>query len=190
MSAFKDWLITFGMIIIKPVPDTFLEESKKAKGKLPGVIAWVVFATCIAHLSIYLNFHYVYSLGTIILTIIVFPVILLFFVFCVHRLYQRSFHRNKDYYQELLYIMVGIFVPIFGIMSSLISLIPQIGEAFSIILSVYSVFLAIIAVKAITKLKLWQAGVSVVVGFVLAAAGVLVIPAILLSLMSTIPRVF
>ena len=32
MEILKDWLITFGMVVSKPLPQTFITESKKAKG--------------------------------------------------------------------------------------------------------------------------------------------------------------
>ena len=44
MNVLRDWLITIGAIIIKPLPQTFVAESKKAHGKLLSATIWLVLA--------------------------------------------------------------------------------------------------------------------------------------------------
>ncbi len=189
MTTLFDWLTTIGMIFIKPFPKTFLSESGKAKGKLPSAIAWIVLIVISFHLLLYIAYRFVYPVFTILASILLVPVIFLFYVFCVHILYKRLFHRKADHYDELLYLMVSIFVP-FTLVAILLLLIPKVGSALSIISMIYAVMLVAIAVKTITKLSIAKALITVIFGTLIALLGYILIPAFVFGLMNTVPKAF
>ncbi len=186
MDILKDWLTTFWKIIIKPTPETFLEEAKKAQGKLSTAIVWLVLSIIFICAYVYFTFDYLFPPASIIGTILIFPIVFLVLVFFTHLFYQRLFRRKKDRYSELLYLFVGIFVP-FVVINLLVGLIPDIGLILADIVLVYIFVLAIVAVKAVTKLKLWQSIVTVVLGLLFASIGFLCLPAFLLSMMNAVP---
>jgi hypothetical protein len=118
VDILRDWLITIGMIIIKPLPQTFITESKKAKGKLLSSILWLVLAV------IALNVHDFFVRGNFSVSLLLFmalliPLDFLFFVFCINMLYMRLFNKKQDYYSELLYLIVAILIPFITILSFL-----------------------------------------------------------------------
>jgi hypothetical protein len=189
MDKLRDWITTFWSISIRPAPKTFVVESAKAKGKLPGVIAWLELISVIGCFDYFLVIRRSFSLSTFLLGIFFLPVEFFFFVFCIHMLYQRLFGRKKNYYTELLYLIVGIFVP-FTIISFIVSPIPVVGTYLSWTISLYPLVLTMIAVMSITKLNAWQSVAVVLLSSVLAAAGLFCIPAFFLSIMRTVPTVF
>jgi hypothetical protein len=187
MEVLNDWLITFGMIAIKPLPETFVIESKKAKGKFSTAIAWVAIVAVLIDIQTMLIKNY-FSVSKILKSVLFMPIVVLFAVFSIHWLYQRLFGRKKDLYSELLYLIVGIFVP-FVVISFLVNQIPIIGEALFWITLAYPLILTVIAVKTMTKLKIWQSVLIIFLGSVVAVIGYFVIPILLTSLMFFTPRV-
>jgi hypothetical protein len=189
MDNLRDWLITFSMIVIRPFPQTFITEAKKAQGKFSSAIVWLVAIVIATHLSSYLVFQRMSHPATILLSILFIPIAFLFFVFCLHRLYQLLFGRKKELYQEFLYLTVGIFVP-FILLNLCVSFLPEVGEILSWVTLLYPIVLTFLAVKAITNLRFWQSIVIVLLSLLLATAGFFLIPAFILSLMNAVPRVF
>jgi hypothetical protein len=188
MEILKDWFITFGKILVRPSPNTFREEAEKANGKLISSILWVVFSVIFTHSFNYIVHGTYQDAFMIVATILFVPIAFLFMVFCIHFLYQRLFHRKKDHYDEILYLAVAIFVP-FGILPEFISLIPALNVSWlTFVFIIYQVLLLIIAVKAITNLRVWQASVVVVLGVIVGAAGFICIPAFLINFMYEMPE--
>ncbi len=183
METIKDWLDTFSMIITKPSPQTFVIESRKAKGKFASAVAWIALTAVVVQLTIY-NLGDFFSLFKLIKAFLFTPIVFIFFIFCIHTFYQRFFGRKKYYDEELLYLAVGIFVP-FVIVGFLTMYIPVVGRALSWIALAYPVILTVIAVAAITKLKIWQSAIVVFSGLIAATIGYFIIPALILSLMSS-----
>ncbi len=186
MDTLKDWLVTFWKIIIMPMPETFIKEAKKAKGKFSSAVVWLVFLAVLIHLSIFLLFDYVYPLWVTISTILFVPITFFVFVFFIHMFYQRLFHRKKDYHAEFLYLAVGIFVPFVAI-GSIVPMVPQVGTTLAWISLLYPIILMIIAVSTITKLKAWQSTVTVFLGLFFATLGFLCLPAFFFSMMNAVP---
>jgi hypothetical protein len=187
VDTLRDWLITIGMIIIKPLPQTFITESKKAKGKLLSSILWLVLAV------IALNVHDFFVRGNFSVSVLLFmalliPLDFLFFVFCINMLYMRLFNKKQDYYSELLYLIVAILIPFITILSFLVQ-IPVLGDILFWTTLIYSLILTVLAVKAVTKLEYWQSVTTVVLGSALAMAGFFCIPAFFLSITRAVPSV-
>ncbi len=179
MEVAKNWLVTFSRIIIRPLPQTFVVESQKAKGKFTSAMAWIALTAVIVQ---FLSGSF--SLSKLIKAFLFTPIVFLFFVFCMHAFYQRLFGKKKYYDEEMLYLSVGTFVP-FVLVGFLTTYIPVIGGVLSWIALAYPVILTVIAITAITKLKTWQSAIVVFSSLVLATIGYFIIPAIILSLMSS-----
>lgn len=188
MDVLRDWLFTMSAIMIKPFPQTFIIESKKAKGKFSSATIWLVFIVISINIHVLLVQN-AFSVFVLVFTILFLPLVFLFFVFCIHILYKRLFNRKKDCYTELLYLIVGIFTPCILILV-LFNQVPIFGEILFWATLLYTLFLTIVAVKAITKLKIWQSITVVILGSVLAIAGFFCIPIFFLSIMRTVPKVF
>lgn len=189
MDILKDWFTTFGMILIKPLPQTFVKESAKAKGKLPGIVGWLIFITTLESIY-YFTFRRFFSLALLLESVLLLPVVFLLFVFCVYKFCQKLTGRKKDYYSELLYLIVGICVP-FSIISFGVAYIPGIiGYILGWITSIYPYILIIIAVKAITRIKIWQSFIVCSLSLIVAMIGFVCILFFFQGLMTTMPRVF
>jgi hypothetical protein len=189
MNELKDWLGTFGKIVMKPLPKTFVAEAAKAKGKFQSAVAWLVFAAIAINIYVFLLPDHYFSLFVLLASIIIVPIVFLFFVFCVHLLGQRLFDRRKDHYSELLYLAVGIFVP-YVFLDFLITSLPIVGDTLSLVTPLYPLVLTVIAVVAITKLKTWQSIVVVSLASVLATAGAFCIPVFIFGIMGAVPGIF
>ncbi len=181
MPTFLSWLETFGNILIRPTPHTFTTEAKKAGGKTATAIAWLVVTIVLFHLWAYLVGSRFRSL-TIAASILLFPIIFLFYTFCVHFLYTRLLHRTKYHYDEFLYLMVGIFVP-YTLLASLVTPIPRAGNYLSGLVMGLAVILTILAVKTVAHLKTWQSIAIVLLSTLLTIGGYLCIPTFILSTM-------
>lgn len=186
MDILKDWLTTFWKVIIKPTPETFIEESKKAQGKLSTAIAWLVFSILFDFLFSYFAHQFLFPPAIIIGMVMFFPIAFLVFVFFIHLFYQRLFRRKKDLYSEFLYLSVGVMTPI-SLINLLVPLIPNVGLALAAIVWVYLFVLIVIAVKAVSKLNVWQSTLTVFLGLLFASLGFLCIPAFILSMMNAVP---
>jgi hypothetical protein len=186
MNEMKDWVTTFGVIVAKPFPATFIAEAEKAKGKFNSAVAWVALVAVILEVNYLIALGH-FSLSRILKAVLFVPIVFIFSVFCIHMFYQRFFGRKKDYHEELLYLIVGIFVP-FTLAATFVAYIPRIGEFLSWMAVGYAIILTVIAVKAITKLKVWQSAIVVFSGLVVAIIGYFVIPILIFGVMSSTRR--
>ena len=189
METLKDWLVTFGKIIIRPSAGTFRTEAKKAKGKLGSAIAWVVALTIAYHLINYVVRGCTDPIDYVLSTLFIVPIQFIFFVFCIHLLGKRLFHLKQNHYEEIVYIMGGILLPFMSI-NYLVGLIPDIGSILNWPVILYIPVLMVIAINAVTNLKVGQTIVVVVFSLVLAGVGALCITLFFFRLISTIPKFF
>ena len=187
MDVIQDWLTTFGLVMIKPLPQTFVIESKKAKGKFSTALMWVAFVAVVVDIQTLIIKNY-FSVSKILKSILFTPVVVLISVFVVHLLYQRLLGKKKDLYSELLYLIVGIFVP-FVIVSLFVNQIPVVGKALFWATLAYPLILIVIAVKTITELKIWQSIMIVFLGSVVAVIAYFSIPILFSSIMFFTSRI-
>ena len=186
MDDMKDWLTTFGMIVAKPFPETFIAEAEKAEGKFKGAVAWIALVAVILEVNYLITMGY-FSLSRILKAVMFVPIVFIFSVFCIHMFYQKFFGRKKDYHEGLLYLTVGTFVP-FALATIFVGYIPVIGVTLSWIAIAYAVILTVIAVKSITKLKVWQSAIVFFYGLVVSVIGYFVIPILIFGVMSSTRR--
>ena len=188
-ATFKDWLGSFWKIIVHPSESTFVREAQKAKGKISSAIGWLLFLAVLIHLYIYAVFKYVFPIHVIILTFILIPLFSFFLAFCLDTIYRKIFHRKKTYYDEFLYIGIVILI-VSQFVFSILNLIPAIRGNYLLWASyLYPIVLLIIAVKSLTKLKGWQAAITVILSVLLALAGFLCMPTFLFNLIRAVPGV-
>jgi hypothetical protein len=185
----KDWFSSFWEILVRPSKTTFINESQKAKGKLPSVIGWLIFIMAFDHVFVYAIYKQLFSPLVIVLTFIIFPIVFLLFAVFLDTIYRRAFHRKKSYYDEFLYLAVAIYVP-YSIWSAPLALIPSLGTYLWWASLVYLVILLTIAVKSLTKLKTWQAAITVIISLLLGVMGLICFPVFLLSLTRAVPSVY
>lgn len=192
LHSMKRWLYTFWRILIHPLPTTFIEEAKKAQNKLTVVVVWIEIGIALVYFLEFLATRYIPSLRTVLSAVIFLPIIFLFYVFSVNLVYMRVFHRRRNIYNELLYLMTSILLItiVFSSMFSFLPRTPIIFDYISFLPFLYGFILIIITVHAVGKMKFWQATVTVFLSTVLAVAGFLCIPAFIGSLMNTVPQVF
>ncbi len=187
MRDLRDWLGTFGMIVIRPLPSTFVKEAKKAEGKFASAVVWLVLVVLAAHVWLYLVTGSPDALLAAVATVFLIPIAFLFLVYCIHMLQQRLFRKKAYHYPELLYLLVGICVPI-----AVVNVILGRGALADIlfwVICAYGLVLAVMAVAAVTRLRIWQASIAVVLSLILAAGGFVCIGLFIISLIQTVPRV-
>jgi hypothetical protein len=189
METLKDWLVTFGKIIIRPSAGTFRTEAKKAKGKLGSAIAWIVLQTVAYHLINFVARGFTDPMDSVFAMLFIFPIEFIFFVFCLHLMGKRLFHLEQDHYEEIVYLMAGILLP-FMSFSYLVGLLPDIGTILGWAITMYIPVLMVIAIKAVTRLRVGQTIVVVVLSVLLAGVGALCIPLFFFRFLSTIPKFF
>ncbi len=88
MDVLIDWLITFGTIMVKPLPQTFAVESKKAAGKFSTAVAWIAIVAVLVDIQTMLTQDY-FSLSQVLKSILFTPIVVLVAIFFIHWLYQR-----------------------------------------------------------------------------------------------------
>ena len=189
METLKDWLGTFGKIIVHPTAGTFRDEAKKAPGKLGSAIAWIVVFVITYQVVEYVAGELLIDMYSAFVNVILLPIGFLFFVFCIHLLVKRLFHRKQDHYEEILYLSAGIMLP-FMALNILTGRIPVVGLILSWVVDVYTLGLMVIAIKAVTGLKAGQAIRVVLLGSLMAGVGFLCIAIFLLQFLDTIPEFF
>ncbi len=124
MQTLRDWLITFGMIIVRPLARTYVSEAAKSNGKFPSAVAWMVFYAIVLQVNGSLLGDQAFSVPLTLVAILLLPLAILLFVFCLQFVYRRVFSRAEDHYDELLYLVVGNFVP-FAVVSCLYGVDPR-----------------------------------------------------------------
>ena len=194
MDTLKDWLFAFWKIISRPSAGTFCELAERAEDKLGSSIAWATSTGILVLVSIYSlyrdSFRPLELITDIIYGIIAFPLLLLVWVFCVRLVAVKVFGQEQISYDALLFAFTSIFV-VWWTALIVISLVPVgIIEILTGIVYFYGLFLAVIAVKAIARLRLWQAIITVVLGTLLSGVGWGCLLYFVLSLINTVPKVF
>ncbi len=188
-ATVKDWLSSFWQITVRPSPTTFINESRKAKGKLSSTIGWLVFITIFNNLFACVMYKQCFTPSVTIMTFVVFPIIFLFFAFCLDTISGRAFHCPKSYYDEFLYFAAIVYVP-YALWSSLLSSFPLIGSYLWWASLLYPITLWTIAVKSLTKLKTWQATITVILSLILGIVGLISLSAFLIGFTSGEPSAF
>ncbi len=186
MDDLKDWLRTFGRVVIRPLPSTFLEEAEKANRKFASAVGWLAFVVVVVHLYLFVVTRVPDTLLAALATVFLVPITFLFFVFCVHLIYRRLFRRKEDHYEELVYLLVGIFVP-FVFVNLLVGVYVPSNIPLYVAL-IYTTGVMVVAVGAITKLKLWQAALTIMLSLTVASLAFFCIGAFIVSLIGTVPR--
>lgn len=188
-ATLKDWLGSFWAILIHPSESTFLEESRKAQGKMGSAVGWLLFMTVFLHVYNYAVFNFFYPVYAVISSFILIPLDFFFLSFCLDTIYRKVFHRKKTYYDEFLYLWVAIFI-VSHVFILLLTLIPAVRDSFlSWALYLYPIVLLIVAVKSLTKLKAWQATLTVALSVTLAVSFLVCGPLFLFSLIRAVPGV-
>lgn len=159
-----DWLGTFLQVLIKPGPQTFLKEAKKADGKFASAIAWLFFYAIYIIVMASIALGSMLSIPTLLAIIFLIPLAVILFTSVINFICQRVFHRKEYIYDKLLYITVAILLPVFIIFTPILTLIPaDVVRILSFVLLFYQVALLTVAVKTIAKIEYWQAFVTVVI---------------------------
>lgn len=187
MKELKDWLVTFWKVLTRPLPDTFIQEAEKADGKLLSVWGWLVFVYLSVLLGVYFTYGRLPPVPAMLLLFMLFPLVFLVFVFGIHLVSQKVFHRKKNHYNQLLYLMTAIFVP-FTIVDLFVGYLPNVGVYLHGVIVFYMVALMVVAVKTIVKLRAWESIVTILLALLLAAGGMVCIPIFVLSLIGVLPR--
>lgn len=174
MKNFKNWLRTFGKIIVSPLPKTFIKESRKAKGKTLSALGWFLFVYIFGLIFSLVILKSKVSLYGIVAGLIFYPILFFLFVYCLNSLSKSLFHLNKDFHAEILYLVVGIYTP-FSIIQAGINVLPKIGIIAGWISYIYPLILLTIAIKSLTKLNYWKTLVTIFLSSIIAILGLLFI---------------
>lgn len=166
-----NWLESFWKVLVSPSSKTFIREAGKGNGKFGSSVAWLAFLAVYVFLSaVLLADASAYSLAVPIILIIVLPGSVVILTSAMHFVYQRFFHRKSYIYDALLYITTAILVPFEMIAIPLSLALPvEIGNPVFDIFLLYQLALMIWAFAAISKLKIWQAVVTVLIGVIAGA---------------------
>jgi hypothetical protein len=192
MSVLLDWITSFGKILGKPTPQTFRQEAEKAKGKTNSAFVLLFLFLPLSCVILHHFFRFPCSpddLPAEFIMSIFFPLLFYFYVLFTNFLYKRLFKRKKDYVDELLYLYVIIFYLCY-IFNVATSYIPVIGFYLSWGTYLYFIILNILALRSLTKLKLWQSTITVIISLLIGLIGVILIPMFIFSLMRTVPSTF
>jgi hypothetical protein len=189
-AALKDWLGSFWKVMIYPTQVTFVHESGKAKGKTTSAIGWLLFLTVFVNLYNYVVFKYAFPISVIILAFILLPLDAFFLAFWLDTISRKVFHCKISYYEEFLYLGVVIAV-VDQVLFSTLNLIPAVrGSYLSGASSLYPIVLLIVAVQSLTRLKVWQAIITVILSVILALIVFICITVLLLSMTRGIPGIY
>jgi hypothetical protein len=175
----KTWVVDSGKIIYKPTQKTFDEVSKNAKGRFIEAVVWIVITGIIVT-----SLGYQFSISLIerlLLSAIALPIGILVQVFWIHTIYQKVFRRKKYKYDELLYSIAMILVTP-SLLSSVLIYIPKIGPIIMQMTGIYQLVLGLLAIRAITKLNLWQSFITLVMSLLMAVISIALVPFCLTSL--------
>jgi hypothetical protein len=186
-ATLTDWLTTFWKILISPTPNTFISESKKAKGKFRSAAAWLVFFAMYAFFFSALLLGQAFIAGFVGLVLII-PLTVILFSFVMNFVYQKLFKGKQSIYDKLMYLNTGILLPIhflFVPVSTLV-LVPLASITFNAIVTdvilFYQFALIMIAFQSITSLRFWQTAITVTIAFFVAGLTLLLTIPLILSL--------
>ena len=180
-----DWLGSFWKVLVVPTPQTFIKEAKKADGKFPSAVGWLIFYAVYFFIINGILTGGVLDIPTLLTLIFLIPPTVILLVSVLNFICQRIFYKKKYIYDKLLYITVSIFVPIFMIFVPLqIFIAPEISHILGFILLLYPVALLTIAVKAIAEIEYWQAFVATVFSIIAAIVAGFIVYLLIVSTIS------
>jgi hypothetical protein len=183
-ETMKDWLSTFWRVLASPTPKTFAEEAEKAKNKFSSAIGWAVFTAAYSYLVPAL-FGQAFDLVFLVIAILIFPIAIVLVPSATHFMLQHAFRRKQYLYDKALYIYTAIFVLFQIIIIPITYLVPSNIVSFvDYIFIAYQFVLFVMAVKAIAKIKYWQAIVTVLVSAIIGALIFICSLPVITSLMS------
>jgi len=190
MVSLKYWLVSICLVFIKPIPKTFKKITQDVKGVLGASIAWVVLMTSIFIITVgQLGFYEGGYIAQLIIAIIIMPIWFLLFVYLLEYINKRVFHRKQSWYEELLFSTTIVFI-----LTTVLDLIPIVlnyeNDMLNLALLIYPIALLIISVIAITKVKIWQSIVSVLLVSGLSVGAFLFIGFFLMSMIQVVPSMF
>jgi hypothetical protein len=183
VEILKEWLTSFGMVLVRPRPQTFRAIAGNSSGKLRSAVWWMVAFSCLLYLFSVMTSGVVLSPYPLILFMILTPTLTLFWAFCLYFVYRFLFRGTIYVYDGLVCAAACILIPI-NMVRAVLLLIPIAGPALSGLIFVYQGLLAIVAVYAITRLKILQAILLVLAGSLITAGVVYILTIIMLRLAS------
>jgi hypothetical protein len=184
IASLKEWLTSFGKVLINPRPQTFREIADHSAGNLRAAVLWMVVFCCLLYLFSTLTTGVVLSPVPLLSFMLVIPTAILFWVFCMHFVYRLLFRGRFNLYDGLVCAAVCILIPV-NLVRALLLVIPFAGPLLSWLVIAYQVILVVVAVQAITHLKYLQAILAVVVSTLITASAIYLLSIFLLRLAST-----
>jgi len=185
MGGIKEWLLSFGKVLINPRPQTFQDIAGNSDGKLRAAVLWIVVFCCALYLFSTLTMGVILSPVLLVSFMLVVPAVLLLWVFCLQWAYRLLFHGNLNLYVGLLCGVVCILVPV-NLVRMVLLVTPVVGPALSWLAFAYQGFLVVVAVQAITRMKFVQVILAVVVSSLIAAGAIYLLSNFMLRLASII----
>lgn len=166
-TTLKDWLGSFWHVMIYPSQGTFAHESQKAGGKTTSAIGWLIFLAVFLHLYNYVVFKSVSPLSVVLLTLLLIPLDFFLLAFWLDTISRKVFHHKTSSYEQFLYIGVVIGV-VSQILFSILNLIPPLrGYYLAEASYLYPIIILIVAVHSLTKLRIWESIITVILSVLL-----------------------
>ena len=184
-NELTNWLESFWKILIFPSTKTFAKEAEKANGKFGSSVAWLVFlAVYIVCIAMLLVKDYPFNFLLLIVLVMAIPAAVVTLTSAMHLVYQRVFHGKQYIYDALLYITTIILIPFQMIAIPLSLAVPvEIGNPIFDLMQLYQLALLVWSLTVISKLKLWQAAITVLIGTTVGAITLVCILPIVVSMM-------
>ncbi len=169
-EIFKDWLGTFWRILVSPTPKTFLEEAEKAENKFTSAIGWAIFIAFYSYLPPLLK-GFTFNFTTLIYMLLILPLLIVLAPSATHFVLQRVFHQKQYLYDKVLYIYTAILI-LFQLIITPITFFtpPDVARILNYFFIIYQFALLVIAIKAIARIKYWQAIMTILTAVVAGAA--------------------
>lgn len=169
---FQEWVYDFQQVIFHPNLHTFAKVSKNASDKFSSGVVWLLIAVAIDRAIWLVDPQFdksdpVRIAAGIVFLVIVVPIFFIFFSYLANYIYKKVFHRKKDCHEEIYYASILIFVP-FTIITAIFRPWPPANIWIVWGLYIYQLILCVLAIQAITHLKLWQAIVTLTLSLPLA----------------------
>ena len=189
MVSLRKWLLSFWLVLVKPLPKTFRSITQDVKDIFGGSVAWITFITIVFFITIgQLGYYEGRIFVNLVVAVFLIPVWILLFVYLLHHFNQKLFHSEVYCYEELLYIIVVIYV-----VTTLINLMPIVfhfdNRLLNLALIIYPLGLVIVGFKSITKVNIWQSTLNVFISLVISVVGFVFIGFFLISLIQIVPSV-
>jgi hypothetical protein len=181
-----DWLTAFYKVILQPRPRTFSEITANVEGTFQTGLAWIFISTVIVEALAYIGGQQ--DLMAVVFGLIAFPIAMIIWAALINYLYRRFISQKRQFYDELFYALVCIYVPS-TILNALLVFIPGAVGIVNTLIPLYQVVLVAIAIIGITKTRPVPAiiisVVSTVVALIVTVLLIFFIPALLLGVSRT-----